>query len=494
MTTDSSPLFAQSMSIVREAAGSYKHQIARQIEALITSGVLSPQANLPSIRAMTAWLGVSRNTVLGAYDLLEHACLVRRDPGRGFFVAENPPLQVKPARRERSSIQPEHDCLDLPEPVAASGVHVVPPAAPICFDFKVGRPAVYAFPWRRWASWSYQLLRHAGHAMTEYTPAAGLWGLRMQISDYLERSKALRVDPEQIIIVAGIQEGLSLLAAHFLRPGCEVVMEAPGYTGFSNILAAHGAACIALPVDEDGLRTDMLPERSVRMAYVTPSHQYPLGYTMSMARRKSLLAWAARHGALVIEDDYDGDFRYNQSPLLPLMALDDARTVYLGTFSKALGPGVRLGYMVCPRRLADELGSRKALLNNGCPWLDQAVMARLLESGEYARHIYWLRSKYSQQRDAVLAGIASLWGGEGQVSGQDAGMHVACRLPPGAPGAAEVVKRALGVGVRLYTLPDAAGGDEPVQHDRVVLFGYAALDPAQIEAAFGRLLPVLGSH
>lgn len=466
----------------------YKQQIARAIEELIVTGRLRADDQLPSINELVAMLKVSKNTVLGAYQLLQDAGLIRSALRRGFFVEAVGDCALKPAELASRPAQPPPIYASTVRPVHAPGVHTPPPPVPVRFDFKVGRPSPHAFPWRRWAALSNQLLRHAGRAIGEYSPAEGLWGLRMQLADYLASAKMLSVEPEQIIIVAGTQEALSLIVANCLDDGAEVVMEAPGYTGFSHLLAQHRARSVQVPVDAEGLRTALLPERALPLAYVTPSHQYPLGHTLSLARRRQLLEWAARNGTLIIEDDYDGDFRYASAPLPPLVAMDPTRVVYLGTFSKVLGPGLRLGYLVCPPALVDSITRRKALLNNGCPWLEQAVMARYLESGEYSRHVHSLRQRYRKQRDSLLDGLQRVWGHAGEVSGEHGGMHVAFRLPDGSASATEVARMALARGVRLYTLPEAAsggGGDE-----RVLLFGYAALDERAIAQAMTRLASI----
>lgn len=363
----------------------------------------------------------------------------------------------------------------------------MPPSAPVRFDFKIGRPAPDAFPARRWAKLSNPLLRQMGHAISEYTAAEGLWGLRVLIAEYLAATRALAVDPEQIVIVAGVQEALHLLGAHLVRHGSCVVVESPGYAGFCNLPRLTHATQIAVPVDADGLCTDALPEVPVQLAYTTPSHQYPLGYTMSMSRRRALLAWAARVGAFVIEDDYDGDFSYDDAPLPPLMALDPSRVAYVGTFSKVLGPGLRLGFMACPEGLTEAIARRKALLNHGCPWLDQAVLARLFEYGDYSRHLYRLRQRYRAQRDVLLDGLRDIWGDDCRITGASTGMHVALHLPNDGPCANDIVKAALASGIRLYSLAEAACRHVAETGSHIVLFGYASQTAGQIASAMACL-------
>ncbi len=480
--------------IDRASTVPYQAQIVDQIERFIRDGLLKPGDRLPSLAETTRALGVSKNTVLGAFDRLAGAGFIQGERGRGFFVVvDYRPLAVgileSPENSANVSIarhSPAPDWLH-----GDSGVHIAPPAGPVRHDFKVGRPSADAFPYRLWSRLSGELLRHAPgrQSMTEYAPPCGLWGLRMHIADYLGAAKAIRVEPEQIIVVAGIQEALSLLAARFLDAGGVAVAEAPCYSGFYNLPELHRARIHSVGVDSEGLRTGDLPEPPARLIYVTPAHQYPLGHTLPREPRTALQAGAEKSGADLVEDDYDGDFRYEEAPLPPLMALDGRNTIHLGTFSKVLGPGLRLGYMVCPPGLVDDMTRRKALLNNGCPSLDQAVMARFFENNEYARHLHGLRKRYRAQRDCLIAGLRSLFGAEYRIGGEHAGMHIALHLPPGAPSAREIARAALRHGVRLYTLTESACSVETCAEldERVLLLGYAALETRCIEDAVARL-------
>ena len=486
--------FSLPIEIVRDGSAPYKRQIMRQIEAMVVSGRLQPGDRLPSIACLLAMLHVSRNTVVGAYEGLTDAGLLRGERGRGFYVAEAIPRTSPPPMRPPHAIsatpdapEPMPDAMRSCKRVIPPGIHVAPPRCPVVFDFKIGRPAPDAFPARRWAMLSHPLLRQMRHAISEYGPPEGLWGLRMQIADYLAATRALAVDPSQIVIVAGVQEALHLLAAQLVHHGDRVVVESPGYAGFCNLPHLQHAVQIGVPVDADGLCTHALPQGPVQLAYTTPSHQYPLGYTMSTQRRRALLDWATRAGACVIEDDYDGDFAYDCAPPAPLMAFDPMRAVYVGSFSKVLGPGLRLGFMACPPWLTDAIARRKALLNHGCPWLEQAVLARFFEYGDYSRHLYRLRRRYREQRDALLAGLHDIWGSRCEISGAGAGMHLAVHLAPGEPDAADIANRAMALGVRLYTLNDAACGYVPASGTRVLLLGYASQNVEQIQAAMVRL-------
>lgn len=466
----------------------YKTQIADQISALIQAGHLREGDKLPSIARLASLLNVSKNTILGAYDLLMEACLIDSLPSRGYYV-------TRPLEDARQAD------LALPEPASplvyapavshalSSGVYIEreTACAPPCYDFKVGRPSVHAFPKRKFMALSNQLLQTCGCAMAEYTPPAGLWGLRVQIADYLSANKALVVKPEQIIITSGSQEALSLITSHFLDAQSTAVFESPCYAGFANLVKRHKARQAPIPVDAEGICTDLLPDTPASLAFVTPSHQYPLGVTMSVARRTALLAWAEATGALIIEDDYDGDFCYDSLLPRPLAAMHPHRVFYLGTFSKTLGPGLRLGYMVCPPTLAEDFIERKALLNHGAPWLNQAVLARYLDEGFFDRHLQHLRYRYQKQRDALIHGIHRVWGEDVLITGQNCGMHLAVELPEGSPCVERIAQQALDYGVKLYPLAQAAASDMQHARPRHLLFGYASLGVDEIATAMARV-------
>ncbi len=292
---------------------------------------------------------------------------------------------------------------------------------------------------------------------------------------------------QNIIITAGTQESLSLIAAHFLDENSCAVYESPGYNGFRHLLARHRAQGIPVPVDQHGLCSDQLPDQTVQLAFVTPSHQYPLGHTLSVARRLELLAWASSSGALIIEDDYDGDFCYGPALPAPLKAMSPGQVIYLGSFSKTLGPGLRLGYMVCPPKLSQDFIARKALLNNGSPWLTQAVLARFFDEYDYSRHLQYLRRRYLEQRNTLLQGLKKVWGNTGTISGQNAGMHLAFRLPQHSPDANRVAARALQCGIRLYPLAQAASQEADSTDVRYLLFGYANLESRELQQAMQHL-------
>jgi GntR family transcriptional regulator/MocR family aminotransferase len=325
-----------------------------------------------------------------------------------------------------------------------------------------------------------------------YGDPAGLRDLRSAIADHLRLARGIRAEPEQVVIVAGCQEGLNLVARVLVTPGARAVVENPCYEGAALVLSSYGAKLVGAPVDDEGLCVERLPDDAT-LAYVTPSHQFPLGPTLSFARRLALLDWAARSGAYVVEDDYDSDFRYEESPLLALYALDRAdSTIYLGTFSKSIGAALRLGYVVFPPALVGAATGAKALLDNGHPWLEQAAAAEFLKSGGFERHLHRIRRRYLSRRDCLLHELRRHFG-RCHVDGVEGGMHVAWHLPEGAPSAHALEARLAREGVGVYSFATAPVHmlDPVGEADSIVLLGYPCLAEERIRSAVERIARAL---
>ena len=269
-----------------------------------------------------------------------------------------------------------------------------------------------------------------------------------------------------------------------------VAMENPCYQGAAFLFASYGARLVPIEVDEEGLDVSQLERFSGSLVYVTPSHQFPTGYTMALERRLQLLDWAYRTVSYVIEDDYDSDFRYDGPPLTALAGLDGrGRVLYLGTFSKSIGPGMRLGYVVLPEHLLEQARIVKSLLDNGNPWLEQAVLGDFLREGEFLRHLRRIRSYYLSARDALLESLRENFG-KITVSGADAGMHVMWHLPAHLPDALQMQRLALSCSVGLYPLAAAAGYEFEGRRrfgERSLVLGYTALTSAELRDAVARV-------
>ena len=473
-------------------------QIFEQIRRMILDGRLKSGDALPTTRELSLQLGVSRNTAVIAYDRLVAEGYIQAQAYVGTFVAKDIPdmtflleAGAPPTAIGRSGCDAE----TKETMIAPLRAHRLVDAGRrrLVADFWVGRPDARSFPLRAWSHHIRNRLRGAGVALTNYGDAAGLPELRQAIANHLGPARGMIVDPDQIIIVGGCQEGFNLVARLLLTSGGDAIVEAPCYQGAAYVFESFGAILHPVPVDHEGLDTAMLPNTRGALAYVTPSHQYPTGVTMTLQRRIELLSWANENGAYIVEDDYDSDFRFSGTPLTALKGLDrNDRVIYVGTFSKCMGPGLRLGYVVLPRRLIESARRLKILMNNGQGWLEQAAMADFMASGEFGRHLRRIRQLYRERRDALLAALARHFGAC-EILGEQAGMHLVWRLPDGFPSGTEIEARGLAGGVGVCSITSAAGlhFDGVDSSDRYLIFGFAALTEREIEEGVARLARVV---
>jgi GntR family transcriptional regulator/MocR family aminotransferase len=324
-------------------------------------------------------------------------------------------------------------------------------------------------------------IRRVSDRDLDYGPPAGTTALREAVAAYLQRARAVNATPDQVVIVSGSQQGLDLCARVLLDPGARVLLEEPHYPGARGVFIAAGAQIVAAPVGPDGVDVAALGRaaRAVRLAYVTPSHQFPTGALMSLARRLALLRWADRAGAYVIEDDYDSEYRYVGRPVESLQGLDGGgRVIYVGTFSKLLFPALRLGYLGVPPPLVRAFVNAKALADTGCATLDQLALADFIRDGHFERHVRRARARNAARRAALLAAIAEHFGDRIEVCAADAGIHVLLWLR-GLPAATlrPALAHAERLGVRAY--PVAPCYLKPPRTAGLIL-GYAGLGERQI--------------
>ncbi|MEO6031835.1 MAG: PLP-dependent aminotransferase family protein, partial [Burkholderiaceae bacterium] len=447
-------------------------------------------------RALASDLNLSRNTVMGAFArLIAEGLLEAREPA-GTFVSRRVPSDGPPGVLPASPVVCEATLQRRLARLQFRGEpHLVvnPHEHLLTHDFWVGRPDSRLFPMRLWHSLLTRLLRGSSRHLCGYGDPQGLLALREAIASHIGATRGIATDPSRILITNGIQEGLNLLAQLLIAPGVDVAVESPCYLGASNVFAHHGAILHPVPVDDAGLDPALLPA-SAALVYVTPSHQYPLGSTLSLARREALLAWANACGGYVAEDDYDSDFFYDGTPLPALKSLDrHDQVVYLGTFSKSLGAGLRIGYMVLPAELCAPARHAKALLNNCQPWLEQAALAAFMAEGGYAEHLRRLRQLYAVRRNHLRAALTHRlpsW----RVRGSDGGMHLVVHLPDPGPDAEAMERVARSHGVGVYSIPsgNAQLFDANESMRRVLLFGYASLNETEISDALLRLRDVAG--
>jgi len=429
-------------------------QIYEGLRRAVLDGLLRPGQRVPSTRALAEELGVSRLTVLTAYDQLLHEGYLDGRLGSGTFVGAAVPddLLRPPARPDVGAPSKRARRTPHPPPRVRDEGGLGP--------FRMSLPALDQFPH---AAWSGLVARHA-HALTHaemaYGDPAGLVPLRLAIAEHLRAARAVRCEAEQVVIVSGSQAALRLAAAVLLGRGDRVAVEEPGNPLARAALGAGGAEVVPVPLDEEGISVASLRRRDgrVRAAYVTPSHQYPLGTTMTAARRFALLDWAVRRGAWLLEDDYDSEYRYVSRPLGALQGMDaDERVIYIGTFSKVLFPALRVGYLVVPPSLRERFLEAREAFDLFSPTLYQLALAEFLREGHFARHLRRMRGVYMARRDALLAGLTRHCRDRFTVQNADAGLHLAVLLSGGLDDGA-VVRRMAGRGLTATALSTCYAG------------------------------------
>lgn len=466
-------------------------QLYQAVKAAILRGAISPGTQLPPTRQFCQLLSVSRQTVLNAYALLSAEGYLDGAVGRGTYVSlavPAPPVAVTPAAPA------------LLRPLPARGQAMVAAMQQVAYHasplrpFRVGMPRIDHFPFDIWARLEARRWRRADHHFG-YGDPAGFLPLRELLCVYLKASRGVHCTPQQIIITSGSQQALYLLSQLLLAPGDAAWMESPGYRGASGPLRAAGATVFPVPVDAQGLDVayGVAHCRHARLAYVTPSHQLPLGVAMSLPRRLALLAWAAQQRAWVVEDDYDSEYRYTGAPLASLQGLDTAGCViYVGTLSKVLFPGLRLGYMVAPPALAEPLVQAKALLDRHTAIVPQMALADFIAEGHFARHIRRTRDSNAERRDVLLAALARELDEQLVCGPADSGLEL-CAYFRGAQQEAAVARAGLERGIELRPLGHYA---QPEAGSRCatppgLLLGFASIAPPEIEAGVRELRRIL---
>jgi len=463
-----------------------QRQIYRGIQRSILTGVVKPGTRLPSSRAMADDLGVSRTTTLLALDqLLAEGYLTTR-PGAGTFVAEDLPDDL-PRRRV---IRPPSISKHLP--LSHRGAALVttshgaqrldgPPRA-----FRIGTPGVDLFPVRLWQRLVDRRLRSITAAQLDYGDASGLRVLREAIADHVQSARGTECRADQVIIVAGAQQGLDLICRLVLDPGDRVWMEEPGYPGARSALLAAGARILPVWVDAEGIDVEAGARRAgdARLVYVTPSHQYPLGVPMSLRRRLALLKWASAARAWVVEDDYDSEFRYSTRAIQCLHGLDaDGRVIYIGSFSKTLFPALRLGFLIVPDDLLDPLVAARRAADQHPPVHDQAVLADFILEGHFARHLRRMRTAYRERFEALAAAVERFCGGALRLRPVRTGLHAVADLD--GVDALRVSVEAARRGVEVTPL--AAYFAKPARAVSGLVLGFAAVRPEVLSAGAERL-------
>jgi GntR family transcriptional regulator/MocR family aminotransferase len=469
-----------------ESGAPLYRQIYEAIRRFILSGEFAPGRRLPSSRALAAELKVSRITVVNAYEQLFAEGYLEGKTGSGTFVgAELPDDLLETGARKRAvparSASSPLRLSQFGEQLAAKSLSAVRGQIIATFQpFQNGLTAVEEFPFDTWARLAARWQRNPTRQLLGYGDPQGYKPLRQAIAAHLASARGVNAVPEQIVITSGAQQALDLTARIFITPGDTVLTEDPCYQEARGAFEAAGANIIPVPVDSEGIDITRAPAGGARpkFVYVTPSHQYPLGVTMSLPRRLALIEWARSRDAWIIEDDYNSEFRYAGRPLASLQGLDPAgRVIYVGTFSKTIFPSLRLGCLVLPEELVDVFAAARALNDVHSSLIDQAVLAEFIAEGHFARHVRRMRTLYELRQRILLEECRKQLGGLLEVEKADAGMHLVGWLPEGVSDV-ELSKKAAERGLKLsavseyYQVKPVRGG---------FILGYTAFDERQIK-------------
>lgn len=459
----------------RDLAG----QIYRQLRAAVLDGRLRSGDPLPPTRELADQLSVARNTVIVAYDKLAGEGFVTSRVGAGTYVSDDVRQPTATTREPAGTpLEPRGVWDKMPEPPTLTDEPE--------FDFRLGLGDARLFPYQTWRRLVTTELRAGNVRNGAYADPAGHVELRAAIARHLGVSRSVKADPDDIVIANGTQQCIDLIARVVVEPGSRVGVEEPGYPPVRRLFESLGASVVRVPVDAEGLVVNAIPG-DVRLVFVTPSHQFPLGMRMSLARRFALLDWAERHDAAIVEDDYDSEFRFTGRPIEPLQSLDRAgRVIYVGSFSKVLLPILRLGFLVAPPSLRSALRAAKYVTDWHSPLTNQVALARFIEEGGLARHVRRTRAVYRARHErlvAALAGGLSRWL---EPVPSVAGLHVAAYFrSPEIDDARDVVEPARRAGVALPALSWFSA--RPERARRGLVLGYGAIPTDRIDEGLRRL-------
>jgi GntR family transcriptional regulator/MocR family aminotransferase len=470
-------------------------QIYEKMRQAILSGELAAKSRVPASRTLAAQLGVSRMTVVNAYDQLFAEGYLEGKIGAGTFVAGELPedlLQAPKLRTVKSAAFSRELNLSRQGNQMVRGLgdllreHSMNKFVP----FQNGLSAIDSFPFDTWARIAARWNRHTPPTTFVEGGLAGFYPLREAIAAHLKSARGVNCVPEQVIITTGAQQAIALISAVFLEPNEEVWMEDPGYTSARSLFALSGAKLIPVPVDEEGLNIKAAFEQSKnpKLIYVTPSHQYPLGDTMSLTRRLSLIETARATGAWIIEDDYDSEYRYAGRPLASLQGLDkNGRVLYVGTFSKTIFPSLKLGCLVVPPDLVDVFTAARMLCGAHSPLIEQAILSEFIAEGHFARHVRRMRALYEERQQILIDEVKRKLEGLLEMKADAAGMHLVGWLPDNFDDR-EASQKAAAENISLMPISDYCINSYP---RKGLVFGYAAFDEKQIKDGIAKIAEIL---
>jgi GntR family transcriptional regulator/MocR family aminotransferase len=479
------------IAVDRKAVKPLHKQIYDAYRVMIVERNLGAGQLIPSTRALAVELKISRIPVLTAYAQLLAEGYFEARAGAGTFVCSSLPDQLPSS--ERSAAR-SAKARTGSRPVARRSLLLSPyerhPWVRGLGAFNVSQPAFDQFPYQVWSRLVMRHCRNPHASALTYGGPLGSEQLRESICTYLRTARAVHCDPQQVMIVSGSQQGLEISARVLLDARNPAWVEEPGYWLTRNVLAAAGACPVPVPVDTEGMdvSTGIKRCRKARAAYVAPSHQYPLGATMSASRRIQLLEWAQDSGAWIVEDDYDSEYRYGSMPIASLQGLDhNSRVIYIGTFSKTLFPSLRIGYVVIPHDLVDRFATARHTLDLGPPYFYQAVLSDFMREGHFARHIRRMRVLYGERRTSLVDCLRKEFGSTLEILGAEAGMHLVVILPKGLRDT-EIANKAAREKLWLWPLSPAYLGDTSRQG---FILGFGNTTVEEMPRTVGRLRAVM---
>ena len=480
------------IQIDRKSAKPLHQQIYRAYRTMILSGVLKPGQQIPSTRALITELKISRIPLLTAYAQLLAEGYFQARQGSGTFVCSSlPDQQLLPEQKVRPPVTPDAGARPVARRAQLLPRYEVMPWFGVG-AFSVSQVAYDQFPFQIWSTLVLRHCRQPQASSFHYGSAMGWEPLREAICEYLATARGVHCNPSQVMIVSGSQQLLEISARVLLEPGTAAWMEEPGYSLTRRVLESVGCRLIPVPVDTEGMNVAVGIKRhkSARAAFVAPSHQYPLGVTMSASRRLQLLDWARKSGSWIIEDDYDSEYRYDSMPISSLQGLDQtARVIYIGTFSKVLFPSLRIGYVVIPQDLVEYFVSVRRTMDLTPPYLYQAVLTDFMREGHFARHLRRMRLLYEQRRTALVESLHRQCG-RLRVEGAEAGLHLLVTLPEDMPDVAIAVRAAE---EKLWLTPLSPYYlEEAIHHGFILGFGGTPID--DIPEAVQKLKAILAAR
>ncbi|GAB2701057.1 PLP-dependent aminotransferase family protein [Paenibacillus thermoaerophilus] len=452
-------------------------QLYRYIRAEIVFGRIPANVRLPSVRRLAGYLGVSRTPVSLAYEQLAAEGYVVSRPRSGLFAADLAAESEGERRLPMSRTKPAPSGSALPRAYHDGGRN---PSA-VRYDFGYGRVDLASFPLAKWRRYMNRVLVPENGRVLLYGDLQGEPELRAAVASYLHQIRGVRCEPEQIVIGAGTYHSLDLLLQLLRDDVGTIAAEAAVNDGVIALLRQHRFAVRPLTLEPDGLAVGELADSGAGAVYTTPSHQFPYGMTLSAAKRAKLLQWAEQTGAWIIENDYDGEFRYAGRPIPSLQGKDrHGRVVYLGTFSRALSPAFRLSYLVLPPALLRRFRDRRHSYDQLASPILQRTLQLFMESGDFGRHMRRMRALYRRKHDAFVAAIVRAFGSRVEIVGTGTGLHLVLRVR-GAPGEDQLIESALANGVRVYPVSPYSLKPPAPDDDPAVLLGFGGLSERELE-------------